>query len=790
MVSLGDDCRKEISPQLLLRGSNIGSFDNYKVALSFGSEKYSENFVTARDIYRAVTALVTNTTTNTSCLSAIFTRDTIPPKVESPPDIVIHCSQTDTHGEPSVQASGAPNITAECSAGSRYYYNDFTYFTTCFTPFTQKPLDFPVDLNFNLTNAAGCSRVTVRRFFISDIFGNLSECQQVIYLKDASYADIVYPPNVVKNCTGTLINLEPDTIVVNGVKIAGTGRPLYKTGAALTSGFCYIQSSWQDTRTTLSNGLSIKRLWTLKNPCQNRIDTAVQDILIYDQAPSITCKATITFQLADNKILNIKAQQLAATVFDQCTPSQRLVWGVRKVGDGTGFPSKDSLVFNCGDTLTYAVELWVKDEIGKTAMCKTSIRVIDTLYYCSPRPLSIEGRLNRENTTAIKAQVVLSDMQSGLFIEQPLASDFKFTLLKRDAIYKITPRRPKDWLNGISTLDIALISRHILGIQPLTSPYKIIAADVDGDGDVSAADMLYLRRLVLRITDSVPRSQPWRFVPSAFVFKNPEEALLIDFPQYLLYDHPTDNISNADFLAIKTGDVNLSARENALVQAEVRDFSPSVNFTVRKDKSGDIVFSSNESEIEGFQLTLNFNKKFSDILNIENAGLEGFGENNYVFFKEKGKITVSWNGKTHKGDLFKIKLKTPTAQPLQSIVQITSDLTIAEAYTAEGEIYALKMVLKAQNTEGGYFELLPNIPNPFSYETTLRFNLPESDEVQLTFFDNRGRILKTLKKAFQKGYNEITLPFYDLPIGLTEGVLGYKIQTTQQTLMGRMVFMK
>ena len=798
---LAEDCRKEISPSILLRGNTIGSFDDYRVMLSFGPTPYPDNFLTARDIYRAITAHVTHRVSGISCSSTLFTRDTMPPKIESPPDIVIHCSQTDAYGEPYMRVTGEPKVLFDCLTDFRINYNDETFYTACFVPFTETPPGFPEDLNFNFTLATGCSRVTVRRFLVRDFLGNTSTCRQVIYMKDASYADIIYPPKVVKTCDGSFINTEPDTMVVNGVKIAGTGRPLYKTGGALTSGFCNIQATWEDTRTQTNNGYqSIKRLWTLKNPCQNRTDTASQSIFIYDDVPSITCKIATTFQIENTKTLAVTAKQLTATVFDQCTPLNKLLLGIRKAGEGTGFPLKDTLILGCGDTSLNRVELWVKDEMGRTATCHTTVRIIDTLYYCSPPPLSIEGKLNRENTTAIKAQVVLSDVQSGALVEQPLTTDFKFTGIKRDAIYKVTPTRPKDWLNGLSTFDIALISKHILDIQPLNSPYKLIAADVNGDGDISAADMLYLRRLVLRVMDSVPRSQPWRFVPSAFVFKTPEEALTTAFPQFLMYDHPTNNINNADFLAIKTGDVNLSARENALVNAEVRDVLPSLNMTVKADKSGDIVFSSEDISVQGFQMTLNFDKTLLDILSLENIGLEGFGENNYVFFKEKGKITVSWNGKTQKGDLFKIKLKTPSSQPLQDVLQITSDLTIAEAYNAVSDIFTIKMLYKAQNTsrnnrdrnsrEGGYFQLLPNVPNPFSYETTLRFNLPEADEVQLTLFDNRGRIFKTLKKTFQKGYNEIIIPFYDLPMDIAQGVLGYKIQTTQQTLVGRMVFMK
>jgi hypothetical protein len=798
-VSLEEDCRKEILPQLLLRGSNLGNFTDYQVTLAFGPNTYTDNFVSARDIYRYVSAKITHKITGQSCTSSILTRDTIPPKVESPKDTVIHCSQVDANGLPLIRYTGEPKILFDCSpVGIKYTYTDEVFYATCFTPFMQTPYGFPNDLTFNTTKAAGCSRVFVRSFMVQDTFQNKSVCKQAIYMKDAIYSDIVNTSVTVKYCNGLPLNTEPDTALINGEKVAGTGRPYYKTGLSLTTGLCLTQMTWHDTETQLTNDYkTIKRVWTLTNPCQNKTDTSVQTIYIYDGIPNIACKPATTIQMSDTKSLHVKALEMVTDISDQCTVKEKLILGIRKLGEGAGFPSKDSLTFGCSDTLTNPVELWVKDEMGRTSSCKTTIRIIDTLYICAPRPLSIEGKLNRENTTAIKAQVVLSDLMSGLQLAQPLATDFKFSVVKRDATYKITPTRPKDWFNGVSTFDISLISRHILDIEPLTSPYKIIAADVNGDGEISAADMLFMRRLVLRQIDSVPRSQPWRFVPTSYVFADPLDALNANYPQFLLYDHPTDNVNNANFLAIKTGDVNLSARENTVLQAEMRGAMPYLNFTVKKDETGDIILSSDEMSIEGFQMTLNFDKNIADIEGLESLGLEGFNDNNYATFKEKGKITVSWNGKMQKGDLFKIKLKTPTLQPIQDIVQITSDMTDAEAYIAEQGIRVIKMVSKSENvlskdveTEVASLELLPNVPNPFSDETTIRFNLFKNDEVQLSVFDPQGRVVKTVKKAFQKGYNEIKIPFYDVPMGLAEGILMYKIQTAQQTLVGRMVFMK
>jgi hypothetical protein len=38
-----------------------------------------------------------------------------------------------------------------------------------------------------------------------------------------------------------------------------------------------------------------------------------------------------------------------------------------------------------------------------------------------------------------------------------------------------------DYLNGVSTLDLVMIQRHILSISKFTDPFNIIAADINND---------------------------------------------------------------------------------------------------------------------------------------------------------------------------------------------------------------------------------------------------------------------------------------------------------------------
>lgn len=52
-------------------------------------------------------------------------------------------------------------------------------------------------------------------------------------------------------------------------------------------------------------------------------------------------------------------------------------------------------------------------------------------------------------------------------------------------------------ISGISVIDLVRIQNHILGLQPLTNPYAIIAADANGNGSVSATDLVFMINVII-----------------------------------------------------------------------------------------------------------------------------------------------------------------------------------------------------------------------------------------------------------------------------------------------------
>ena len=127
-----------------------------------------------------------------------------------------------------------------------------------------------------------------------------------------------------------------------------------------------------------------------------------------------------------------------------------------------------------------------------------------------------------------------------------------------------------------------------MGTELLNTPYKMIAADVNSNNDISAVDLLELRKLVLGIYDKLPESTSWKFIPKPHTFTSNDNPW-----GYPLEDKLTDMKVNmvSDFIGVKMGDVNSSAAAHSLMGTEIRNAETGLIFEVddRQFRAGEKV---------------------------------------------------------------------------------------------------------------------------------------------------------------------------------------------------------
>ncbi len=445
------------------------------------------------------------------------------------------------------------------------------------------------------------------------------------------------------------------------------------------------------------------------------------------------------------------------------------------------------------------VRMYVIDQAGNFDYCQTQVAVTN-FNGCTPTSLTaanIAGLVQTEMGDNVEQVKVNVTSNSNSFFTGP-SGVFSFLGLPTGSSYTVTPEKDLNPVNGVTTYDLVLISRHILGVAPLSSPYKIIAADINKSGTVTTFDMVQLRKLILHLDDNFTDNTSWRFVDKHFVFPDPSNPFASIFPEVMSVSN-LDHDMQSDFVGIKIGDVNNSATPNSLLGTEEHNAVGTFHLTTAEKmlKAGETYTIDFRGEavptVQGYQFTLNFDKtaiNFIDLkTNYSSLSKENFG----LSLLSEGAITASWNGNqaldfnAHKEALFSIVVRANTDISLSRALSLNSRYTAAEAYNQNTDL--LDMDLQFQHRDGSNstangFELYQNEPNPFQENTTIGFNLPESGEATLTIFDTDGKTLYAVKGDFGKGYNAFKINKNDL--SANGKLLYYQLRSAASTATRKM----
>ncbi|MBK7800580.1 MAG: HYR domain-containing protein [Saprospiraceae bacterium] len=514
------------------------------------------------------------------------------------------------------------------------------------------------------------------------------------------------------------------------------------------------------------------------------------------KAPTPYClTGVITVPMPASGCVEIWAKDLDHGSYDNCTAKENLKFYFD--GDDTktfiNVCCADFVAQGQNDELRIEVEMWVEDEEGNKDYCKTVVIVQDNQDIC-PNTGSfgkITGNLKTEGGD-VANPVDMQLYNNGNMMAQRVGSPYSFGDLKLNVNYMVSPNRNDEHNNGITTQDIVKIQKHILGQTPLNSPYKMIAADVNNSGSITAADMSELRKLILGLTSEFSKVKSWTFVPSSYMFLDPNNPWNAPRTSSLMLD----NNKVVDFVAVKMGDVtndarasnasNTQSRTNGVLNIEVDEKS------VVAGESYKVSFKSSDfNNISGYQFTLKYDKSSLIFEGMEGGVLKATEANFGTNRLNEGIITTSWNSSKGESfgkdaELFTLVFKATRNGKVSQMFAITSDVTKAQAYNASEEVKEVRMGVRTDKgvVEGGVFELYQNEPNPFSKETVVRYRLPEASAVKLTVYDVTGKVVRVYELKGQKGLNSYQISKGDLN---ATGLLYYQLDATNHTATKRML---
>jgi hypothetical protein len=288
----------------------------------------------------------------------------------------------------------------------------------------------------------------------------------------------------------------------------------------------------------------------VEDDCGNQT-VCTKTFTVYDcKKPSPVCESLIV-EIMDlpDPMVAVGALEFNEGSFDNCTEQGNLQFSFSPdIADSVR-------VFTCTNIGPNDVEIWVTDDEGNQDFCMVELIVQNNLAACASQT-SISGAITTAGgSPAGSVWVTLNNSDS---LQTSPSGLFLFDFLAEGGDYTILPSKAEDPANGVTTYDMVLISRHILGVASLDSPYKIIAADANRSGAVTTLDLVEIRKVVLGLQPGFSQNTSWRFVDKGHVFPNPANPFLEPFPEFVSFNNLI-GLGEADFIAVKTGDVNDSA---------------------------------------------------------------------------------------------------------------------------------------------------------------------------------------------------------------------------------------
>lgn len=493
------------------------------------------------------------------------------------------------------------------------------------------------------------------------------------------------------------------------------------------------------------------------------------------------------------------------TVFsDNCSGASDIVFSLTPIAFTPPMArpaATTSITVNCSDLNAsgrFNVTVYAVDLAGQQSTCSVSILFIeapgvDNCLNAVNISANIAGQIFDEESQLVQdVKVELKGAASNEVMSNQ-DGQFNFEDLAIGEDYTLQAVKDNDDLNGVSTYDLVVMSRHILELDDLESPYKMVAADVNKDGKITAYDMVELRKVLLYINTEFPNNTSWRFIDANFLFPNSGDPFSSNFPEVYEIEDLSDNMI-VDFVAVKTGDVNCSAKTNRLAGSEDRNAVGTLTFGVQEMdvKAGEVYevpFTMTEDqELMGYQFTLDFDAEVLDFAGLTAAELPGLGEGNFgQRMAQDGAITTSWNAmsgtelKAGQGT-FTLKFRAKRDGKLSELLTASSRFTTAEAYNRNGDLLDVNLAFGADEVSE-QFALFQNRPNPFRSETLVGFVLPESGMAKLTIYDVSGKLISVVEDNFDKGYNEININRSDLS---NVGVLYYQLETATHSAVRKM----
>ena len=567
----------------------------------------------------------------------------------------------------------------------------------------------------------------------------------------------------------------------------------------------------KSTTQTLPSGVH-RISFTVTNICGTKSTCAYDITILSNKKPTPVCFGELVWVMDPSGSVVVWASDfIQSTSTNICGRIADFDYYVFKATDtNISFTTANqSIRLRCGTDIPNGqvnripMKVYVRDRLtGLSDFCNVVLILQDSPLTdaCPDVPAllpSVGGKISTESKEGINnIEVALKNMSTSNEIKAMTQNEGEYRLNGVDVFdpKSIGAYKNNDVLNGVSTLDLVLIQRHILGIQTIDSPYKLLAADINNSKSISAGDLVALRKVVLGVTNEFENNTSWRFVPSSYVFSDP--AYPFDFPEKINLDSIFEDKNNVNFTAIKIGDVNGSVVANVDGSSTEKRSGKAVFASDQKSfGNGDVVKyeikASENMDILGTQFGLEFNADQLLFTGIIGGAFDIKPQHFNPFLASNGKLSFSYdipNGVSLNAEdvLFTIEFKAKSAGNTSNI-KIDQSTLRPELYEIDATVRPLFLQNRDKTGAGAQNVLFQNEPNPFKDFTNISFELAKASDATIRILDLTGKMVYSQKGKYEKGFNTIMINNSQLN---KAGIYYYQIEAGEFSSTKKMILIE
>jgi len=383
----------------------------------------------------------------------------------------------------------------------------------------------------------------------------------------------------------------------------------------------------------------------------------------------------------------------------------------------------------------------------------------------------IGGTVHTENGEMLSGAVVsLSGNQMDVLRNEQTNIEGKYmfydNLMHED--YELSAYKEDSHTKGVTTADIIKIHNHITGLEKLTSPYKIIAADVTSDEDVTIEDIAEIKSLVIGRQESFRFTSAWKFISDKYEFFDKQYPW--PFIERMTIHNLESDMLDENFTAVKMGDVTNDVMGETELRSKPKVKLHVTNKYVKKNEYYEAeVRLASSTDISGIQGTIQLeNNKQTQLLS---GKLFAYPKD---FIMANKKLSYSLHKIQNKKTdvLFTLTGVTDKEGFLEDLVDFNDVVTETEIYGSDGYGYDVDVEFVSENPSfmAGNF-----IPNPFKESAHLDVEMPAAGKLNYAVFSTEGKRIHQHSLLLGVGKHQLVLRKTDIKMtGFFTVVLEFK----------------